>query len=175
MGTDVCLQVEALADDRARASEHVRRLEAAADSHSEDRAASIAVIEQLQRELREARCEAVALADQCRLAEQRGGVATGAGPPASQGDGGGYVPVQDLVEARAEASDARAEVFAAQQGIRTVEGRALELTRRLREQVRAPENEHLVAAEMSLRYPFDASSVKVTVNLLRQLLKSQLC
>lgn len=128
---------------RERAEQRIRSLEAALEEQAKDRAAAVVVIEQLQKELREARCECVVLTDQRRYFEERAaatGAAAGcpgqAGPARGDPDAGpGLVPVQELIEARAQAADARAGAFAAQQDVQVAEEHAVELVRQLRERV----------------------------------------
>ena len=55
---------------RTRAAQQQRNLEAQVADARQDRAAAVAVIEGLQRELREARCECAALVDQRRYFEE---------------------------------------------------------------------------------------------------------
>lgn len=128
---------------RERAEQRIRSLEAALEDQAKDRAAAVVVIEQLQKELREARCECVVLTDQRRYFEERAaaaGVPPGCpgqtGPVRGDPDAGpGLVPVQELIEARAQAADARAGAFAAQQEMQTAEEHAVEFVRQLRERV----------------------------------------
>lgn len=56
---------------RTRAAQQQRALEAQVADARQDRSAAVAVIEGLQRELREARCECAALVDQRRYFEER--------------------------------------------------------------------------------------------------------
>lgn len=130
---------------RERAERRIHSLEAALEDQAKDRAAAVVVIEQLQKELREARCECVVLTDQRRYFEER--AAAAGAPPGCPGHraggrsdpdaGPGLVPVQELIEARAQAADARSEAFAARQEVQTAEELVAELVRQLRERVRA--------------------------------------
>lgn len=129
---------------RRQAEQRMRSLEAALEEQAKDRAAAVVVIEQLQKELREARCECVVLTDQRRYFEER--AAAAGGPQAQPGRGGafrgdpdagpGLVPVQELIEARAQAADARTEAFAARQEVQMAQEHAAELLRQLQERVR---------------------------------------
>lgn len=140
------MQAAAAGTFRQRAEQRIRSLEAALEEQAKDRAAAVVVIEQLQKELREARCECVVLTDQRRYFEERAAAAGARGgelsldgaAPGFRGDpdaGPGLVPVQELIEARAQAADARADAFSARQEVQTAHEHAAELLRQLRERV----------------------------------------
>eukprot|EP00892_Ulva_mutabilis_P012188 jgi/Ulvmu1/9341/UM050_0092.1 len=133
---------------RQRAEQRIRSLEAALEEQAKDRAAAVVVIEQLQKELREAQCECMVLSDQRRYFEER--AAAAGAPQGETGFGGavggfrgepdagpGLVPVQELIEARAQAADARAEAFAARQEVQTAQEHAAELLRQLQDRIRS--------------------------------------
>jgi len=106
------------------------------DSGKEDAAASIAVIEQLQGELRAARSEGLVLQHQrdCFHARLKGlergddGVA-----PA---EGAGLVSVTALLAARSEALDAKSRALALQEDKKALTAKVADLSHKLHVQVR---------------------------------------
>lgn len=179
----MCVQVADFTAFRTRAVQQQQALEAQVADARQDRSAAVAVIEGLQRELREARCECAALVDQRRYFEERAlaaatpqvnlhsdsspgktaqraggpesglvqdptghpsqhqghhamhGDAVGMGGAAALDVGPGWVPVQELMDARAQASNARSEAFEAEQRAKGAEEGSREGLRQLREKV----------------------------------------